>query len=77
MITFFNSRKNGVLFSTYLDFCGFVKSTDFKICDVIVKIAWPFQAGNGPQNITHDRKSFITQSKLMIFLIKLKVLETF
>lgn len=35
--------------------------------------------GNGPfqqQNITHNRKSFVTQSKLMIVLIKLKVLES-
>ena len=34
---FFIWRKN-VLFSRYLDFCIFVKSTDFKICDVIIDI---------------------------------------
>ena len=32
-------RKNDILFSRYLDFCDFVKSTDFKICDVIIGIA--------------------------------------
>ena len=31
---FFNLKKN-ILFSRYLEFCAFVKSTDFKICDVI------------------------------------------
>ena len=31
--------KNSVSFSKYLDFCVFVKSIDFKICDVIIGIA--------------------------------------
>ena len=31
-------RKN-ISFSKYLDFCTFMKSTDFKICDVIISIA--------------------------------------
>ena len=34
MMIFFN-----VSFLRYLDFCVFVKSTDFKICDVIIGIA--------------------------------------
>ena len=34
----FNLNKNS-LFSRYLDFCAFVKSTDFKIRDVIIGIA--------------------------------------
>ena len=32
-------RKNNISFLRYLDFCGFVKSTDFKICDVFKGIA--------------------------------------
>ena len=36
---FFTWRKNNVLFSRYQDFCVFVKSTDFKISDVIISIA--------------------------------------
>ena len=32
-------RKNDISFSRYLDFCAFVKSTDFKICHVIIGIA--------------------------------------
>ena len=36
--TFLIWRKNDILFSRYLDFCAFVKSTDFKICDIIVGI---------------------------------------
>ena len=32
-------RKNNILISRYLDFCAFVKSTDFKMCDVIIGIA--------------------------------------
>ena len=31
--------KNNISLSRYLDFCAFVKSTDFKVCDVIVGIA--------------------------------------
>ena len=34
LMIFFIWRKNGVSFSRYLDFCIFVKSTDFKIGDV-------------------------------------------
>ena len=36
---FFTWRKNNVLLPRYLDFCIFVKSTTFKICDVIIDIA--------------------------------------
>ena len=32
-------RKNNVSFSRYLDFYVFVKSADFKICDVIISFA--------------------------------------
>ena len=39
LMTFFIWRKSNVSFSRYLHFCVFVKSTDFKICDVIVGIA--------------------------------------
>ena len=31
-------RKNNISFSRNLDFCAFVKSTDLKICDVIIGI---------------------------------------
>ena len=31
-------RKDNILFSRYLDFCAFLKSTDFKICDIIIVI---------------------------------------
>ena len=36
---FFIWRKNIVSFLRYLDFCVFVKSTYFKICDIITEIA--------------------------------------
>ena len=36
---FFTWRKNDVSLPRYLDFCIFVKSTTFKICDVIIDIA--------------------------------------
>ena len=36
---FFNLKKNIIWFSRYLEFCAFVKSTDFKICGVIIGIA--------------------------------------
>ena len=36
--TFLIWRKNNVLFSRYLDFCAFVKSRDFKICDIVIDI---------------------------------------
>ena len=36
---FFTWRENNVLFLKYLDFCVFVKSTDFKIFDAIIGIA--------------------------------------
>ena len=36
---FFTWRKNNVSLPRYLDFCIFVKSTTFKICDVIIDIA--------------------------------------
>ena len=39
LMNFFISRKNNVSFSRYRDFCVFVKSADFKICDVIIDIA--------------------------------------
>ena len=32
-------RKNNISFTRYLDFYAFVKSTDFKICDVIIGIS--------------------------------------
>ena len=34
LMDFFIWRKNTVLFSRYRDFCAFVKSADFKTCDV-------------------------------------------
>ena len=34
----FISRENKVWFSRNLDFCVFVKSTNFKICDIIIGI---------------------------------------
>ena len=37
--TFLTWRKSNILFSRYLDFCTFVKSTDFKICDIIIGIS--------------------------------------
>ena len=39
LINFFIWRENDVSFSRYLGFCDFVKSTDLKICDVIIGIA--------------------------------------
>ena len=39
VMIFFIWRKNNLLFSKYLDFCVFVKSIDYKICDVITGIA--------------------------------------
>ena len=39
LTNFFIWRKNNLSFSKHLDFCVFVKSTDFKICDVIIDIA--------------------------------------
>ena len=36
---FFNLKEKNISFSTYLDIYAFVKSTDFKICDVIIDIA--------------------------------------
>ena len=39
LMNFFIWSKNNVSFSRYLDFCVFVKSTDFEICDVIINIA--------------------------------------
>ena len=35
---FLFEEKNNVSFSRYLDFCVFVKCTDFKICGVIISI---------------------------------------
>ena len=37
-MNFFIWRKNYASFSEYLDFCVFDKSTNFKICDVIIDI---------------------------------------
>ena len=39
LMHFFIWRKSNALFSRYLQFCVFVKSTDFKIGDVIIGIA--------------------------------------
>ena len=39
LMNFFVWSKNNVLFTRYLDFCVFVKSTDIKICDFIISIA--------------------------------------
>ena len=39
LMNFFIWRKNNVSFSRFLAFCVFVKSTDFKICVVIISIA--------------------------------------
>ena len=36
--TFLIWRKKSILFWRYLNFCAFVKSTDFKICDIITGI---------------------------------------
>ena len=38
-MNFFIWRKNNVSFLRYLDFCVYVKSTNFQICDVIIGIA--------------------------------------
>ena len=38
ILTFLIWRENYILFSRYLDFCTFVKSTDFKICGIIIGI---------------------------------------
>ena len=38
-MNFFTRRKNNASFLRYLDFCVFVKSTDFKVYDVIIGIA--------------------------------------
>ena len=38
-MNFFIRRKNNLSFSRHLDFCVFVKSTDFKIRDVNISIA--------------------------------------
>ena len=38
-MNFFIWRKNNVSFSIYLDLCVLEKSTNFKICDVIIGIA--------------------------------------
>ena len=38
-MNFFIWNKNNVSFSKYLDFCVFVKSRNFEICDVIISIA--------------------------------------
>ena len=40
MNRFFYLKKIDFYFSRYLDFSAFVKSTNFKICDVILDIAW-------------------------------------
>ena len=39
LMNFFIWRKNNVTFLSYVDFCIFVKFTDFQICDVIIGIA--------------------------------------
>ena len=39
LMIFFIWRENNVAFLRYLDYCDFVKSTDLKICDVIIGIA--------------------------------------
>ena len=39
LMNLFIWNKNNVSFSRYLDFCVFLKSADFKICDVIISIA--------------------------------------
>ena len=39
LVNFFIWSKNNVSFTRYLNFCVFVKSTHFKICDVIINIA--------------------------------------
>ena len=39
LMNFFIWNKNNVSFSRYLDFRVFVKSTNFKICDVIISTA--------------------------------------
>ena len=39
LMNFSISRKNNVLFLGYLDFCVFVKPTDFNICGAIISIA--------------------------------------
>ena len=39
LMNFFIWRKNNASFSRYWDFCVFVKSADFKMCDMIISIA--------------------------------------
>ena len=36
---FFYLKEINISFSKYLGFCGFVKSTDFKICEVTIDTA--------------------------------------
>ena len=39
LMNFFIWSKNNIFSTRYLDFCVFMKSTDLKICDVIIGIA--------------------------------------
>ena len=41
-MNFFIWRKNNVLFSSYQDFCVFVKPADFKLCDVITSYTYAY-----------------------------------
>ena len=36
--TFLIWSKNNILYSRYVDFCAFVKSTNFKVCDIVIGI---------------------------------------
>ena len=63
---FFTWRKNDVSLPRYLDFCIFVKSTTFKICDVIIDIA--------VSNIVLYGK-FISDSPIIFFYLVCKLLK--
>ena len=63
---FFTWRKNNVLLPRYIDFCIFVKSTTFKICDVIIDIA-------GSNIVLYGK--FISDSPIIFFYLVCKLLK--
>ena len=63
---FFTWRKNNVSLPRYLDFCIFVKSTTFKICDVIIDIA-------GSNIVLYGK--FISDSPIIFFYLVCKLLK--
>ena len=58
-------EKKKVFFSRYLDFCVFVKSTNVKICDIIIGIANKFFAIKQP--LMHNEWSFLLEKKKVFF----------